>query len=126
MRCPCLSGESYDACCGRLHRGDAAAPTAERLMRSRYSAFALGLPEYLLSTWHPSTRPASLELDPDMQWRRLDILATSRGGMLDSEGTVEYRAHYRSTGERGTLHELSRFSRAGGAWLYVDGAVYPD
>jgi SEC-C motif domain protein len=95
-------------------------------MRSRYSAFALGLPEYLLTTWHPSTRPETLELDPALQWRRLDILAASRGGMLDSEGTVEFRAHFRGAAERGTLHELSRFTRADGAWTYVDGTVYAD
>ena len=90
-------------------------------MRSRYSAFAVGDTAYLLSTWHPRNRPAELELDPDLQWRRLDILATSGGGPLDTEGTVEFRAHYRQDGERGSQHELSRFVRDAGQWLYVDG-----
>ncbi|MFZ2176709.1 MAG: YchJ family metal-binding protein, partial [Rhodococcus sp. (in: high G+C Gram-positive bacteria)] len=58
-RCPCLLGEPYDDCCGRYHRGVTTAPTAERLMRSRFSAFAVLDAEYLLATWHPSTRPAS-------------------------------------------------------------------
>ncbi|MFE4195786.1 YchJ family protein [Paenarthrobacter sp. NPDC056912] len=121
--CPCLSGEQYSDCCGRFHRGDADAPTAEQLMRSRYSAFVVLEPEYLLRTWHPSTRPASMDLDPDMQWRRLDILSTSNGGPLDLDGTVEFAAYYRSDGERGVQRELSRFVREAKRWFYVDGDV---
>ena len=86
-RCPCLSGETYGACCGRYHRGllaggadSVTAPTAEALMRSRYAAFAVGDADYLLATWHPSTRPADLDLDDDVTWRRLDVVATSAGG----------------------------------------------
>jgi SEC-C motif-containing protein len=126
-RCPCLSGDTYGACCGPLHRGERAAPTAETLMRSRYSAFAVGDAGYLLATWHPRTRPSSLELDPDKVWRRLDVLATRAGGPFDDAGEVEFAAFFRdaSTGERGRLHEVSRFVRDGGAWLYVDGDVAP-
>ena len=108
MLCPCGSGLAYAACCGQLHLG-AAAPTPEALMRSRYSAFALGLADYLLSTWHPSTRPASLELD-DTEWRRLQVVEVSGD-------VVEFRASYRG----GLLHERSRFAQEGGRWLYVDG-----
>ncbi|AXJ09168.1 YchJ family protein [Arthrobacter sp. PM3] len=121
--CPCLSGEQYADCCGRFHRGDADAPTAEQLMRSRYSAFVVGDAGYLLRTWHPDTRPADLELDPGMQWRRLDILSTSRGGPLDNEGVVEFAAHYRHDGGRGLQREASRFVREGRRWYYVDGVV---
>jgi SEC-C motif-containing protein len=126
-RCPCLSGDAYGVCCGPLHRGERAAPTAETLMRSRYSAFAVGDAGYLLATWHPRTRPSSLELDPDRVWRRLDVLATRAGGPFDDAGEVEFAAFFRdaSTGERGRLHEVSRFMRDGGAWLYVDGDVAP-
>ncbi len=92
-------------------------------MRSRYSAFVVLEPLYLLRTWHSSTRPASMDLDPDLQWRRLDILGTSNGGPLDSSGTVEFAAHYRSDGERGVQRELSRFVREGKRWYYVDGDV---
>lgn len=128
-RCPCLSGETYGACCGRFHggRGTRApfAPTAEALMRSRYAAFAVGDAEYLLATWHPSTRPADLDLDTDVTWRRLDVLATSAGGPLDQAGVVEFVAHFRSaeSRERGSLHEVSSFVREGGRWFYVDGDV---
>ncbi|MBD7981609.1 YchJ family protein [Oerskovia sp. Sa2CUA9] len=129
-RCPCLSGETYGACCGRFHTGLAGsgpdavrAPTAEALMRSRYAAFAVGDADYLLATWHPSTRPAELDLDDDVTWRRLDVVATSAGGPLDRTGVVEFVAHFRSaeTRERGSLHEVSSFVREGGRWFYVDG-----
>ena len=121
-RCPCLSGNPYAECCGPLHAG-APAPTAERLMRSRFSAFALGLPEYLLRSWHPRTRPESLDLDPEQRWTRLDIVGTRSGGPFDSAGTVTFRAWWRSDIERGTLEETSDFVREGGHWYYVDGVV---
>jgi SEC-C motif-containing protein len=114
MRCPCLSGLTYDECCGKFHAG-AAAPTAEALMRSRFSAFASGNSEYLLETWHPSTRPADLELDTDLRWYGLDILATSKGGPLDSSGTVEFEAFYRG----GSQRENSSFIREQSRWFYV-------
>ncbi|MDQ0828132.1 SEC-C motif-containing protein [Arthrobacter sp. B2I5] len=121
--CVCLSGEPYAECCGRFHSGRALAATAEQLMRSRYSAFVLLDEDYLLRTHHPSTAPAGLDLDPAMQWRRLDILATSGGGPFDTAGTVEFKAYYRHGRERGVLHENSRFVREHGRWLYVDGDI---
>ncbi|WP_411720100.1 YchJ family protein [Mycetocola sp.] len=119
-RCPCLSGETSGQCCAPFHRGQANAPTAERLMRSRYSAFVVGDERYLRSSWHPRTRPASLDLDPDVRWYRLDILSTRNGGLLDEEGIVEFRAFYRSADGRGEQHEVSRFARSGRAWHYLD------
>lgn len=92
-------------------------------MRSRYSAFALLDEAYLLRTHHPSTAPAALDLDPAMEWRRLDIVATGNGGPFDTEGTVEFKAFYRHGKDRGVLHENSRFVREGGPWLYVDGDI---
>jgi SEC-C motif-containing protein len=121
--CACLSGEQYADCCGRFHRGDAEAPTAEQLMRSRYSAFVVGDAAYLLRTWHPDTRPRELELDPAVEWRRLDIVSTGRGGPLDSEGTVEFKAHFRHDGGRGVHHETSRFLRVDRRWYYLDAAL---
>ncbi|MDM7854746.1 YchJ family protein [Cellulomonas alba] len=122
-RCPCGSGDAYDDCCGRYHRGDAAAPTAEALMRSRYSAFAVGDAAYLLSSWHPRTRPATLELDDDVTWRHLDVVRTEHGSPWDTAGTVEFTAHFASPAGRGRLHEVSRFVREGGRWFYVDGVT---
>jgi SEC-C motif domain protein len=118
--CPCGLLVAYGDCCGRYHSG-AAAPTAEALMRSRYCAFVKGDAGYLLRTWHPRTRPATLELDPRMRWTGLEILGTSDGSAFHSAGTVEFRASYRG----GSLHERSRFERVDGAWVYVDGEFLP-
>jgi SEC-C motif-containing protein len=114
--CPCGLPEAYEKCCGRFHAG-AAAPTAEALMRSRYSAFVQRDAGYLLRTWHPRTRPARLDLDPGMRWTGLEVLETRDGTAFHSAGTVTFRASYRG----GTLHERSRFERVDGAWVYVDG-----
>jgi len=90
-------------------------------MRSRFSAFALGLDEYLLVSWHPDTRPAELELDGDLTWRRLQIVDTVAGGVDDQTGVVEFRASYRGPDGAGLLHERSRFARVDGRWVYRDG-----
>ena len=88
-------------------------------MRSRYTAYALGRVEHPLSSWHPTTRPAELTLDPDQRWLHLEILGTTGGRLLDDTGTVEFRAHYRSGGRRGEQQENSRFVREQGRWLYL-------
>ncbi|MBO3083102.1 YchJ family protein [Cellulomonas fengjieae] len=129
-RCPCGTGETYGECCGRYLTDGRRAPTAEALMRSRYTAFATGAGHYLLATWHPSTRPDVLELDEATVWRRLDVLGTDAGGPWDDAGTVEFVAHYRvddgtGDGRPGRLHETSRFVREDGRWLYVDGSIRP-
>jgi SEC-C motif-containing protein len=113
--CPCGLG-AYATCCGPLLAGRAQAPTAERLMRSRYTAFATGDEAYLLASWHSSTRPARVPLEPGRVWLRLEVLATTGGGLLESSGTVEFRAHSRPVH---VLHERSRFVREGGLWRYV-------
>lgn len=90
-------------------------------MRSRYSAFVLGDPAYLLATWHPRTRPADLDLDPDVRWTGLDVLATAAGSPFEAEGTVTFRAHHVVAGRAGAQHERSRFLREQGRWFYLDG-----
>jgi SEC-C motif-containing protein len=115
--CPCGRGLSYGECCGPAHHGEAPA-TAEALMRSRYSAFALDDGDYVLSSWHPSTRPAAVEPDSGLKWVGLDIIETSGGGLFDAEGMVEFRAHYRDHGKRGDMVERSRFVRHDGQWAY--------
>jgi SEC-C motif-containing protein len=94
-------------------------------MRSRYSAFAVGDPAHLLATWHSSTRPRTLELEPGVRWLGLEVLATSGGGLLAAEGTVEFRAHHVVDGVRGAQHENSRFAREDGQWRYLDGVALP-
>jgi len=91
-------------------------------MRSRFAAFVVGDQAYLLASWHPDTRPATLEPDQSITWTHLEIL-TASGGPFEREGTVHFRAHYRRDGERGVLEEHSTFVRDGGRWLYLDGVV---
>lgn len=122
-RCPCGTGLPYDECCGRLHGGEAHAATAEQLMRSRYSAFVLGDTGWLLATWHPDTRPASVQLDPRVRWTGLEVLATTGGTLFADTGTVEFRAHRVRDGVPGSQHEDSVFLREGGLWLYRHGTA---
>ncbi|MFF9774743.1 YchJ family protein [Streptomyces sp. NPDC013978] len=120
--CPCGLPEAYEACCGRYHSGSAAAPTAEALMRSRYSAFVMRDEGYLLRSWHPRTRPAEVAFDATMRWTGLEILDTRDGTSFHTTGTVTFRASFRG----GSLHERSRFERVDGAWVYVDGEFLAD
>lgn len=119
QRCPCGTGDPLVACCGRYLDGEAA-PTAERLMRSRYTAFALGDMDHLVATWHRSTRPIALRDDPATRWTGLDVLGHTGGGLFDAEGTVHFRAHFRAGGDDDVLEENSRFVREDGRWLYVE------
>lgn len=124
-RCPCGSGDTYAACCGPLHAGRGSgrvtAQTPEQLMRSRYSAFAVGHDVYLLATWHPSTRPATLTLDDRFAWRRLEVLEAHQDG---DRGVVAFVAHYWDTEhrQRGEQAERSTFVREDGQWFYVAAA----
>lgn len=124
-RCPCGSGDAYGACCGRFHRGEADAPTAEALMRSRYTAFVLRDTGYLSRTWHASTRPDAeeLQLDEQQRWVRLDVLETTGGGPFDDEGVVLFEARWRRGPERGVLRERSTFVREQRRWSYLDGEL---
>ena len=92
-------------------------------MRSRYTAFVRGDTEHLMRTWHPDTRPASLDLDPEVRWTGLEVLDRVGGGLFDAEGVVEFRAHHRHDGRSGVQHERSRFVRQTGRWVYRDGVV---
>ena len=87
-------------------------------MRSRFSAFALDLSDYVPATWHPDTRPADLESDPGLRWVRLEVLESTGGGVFDAQGFVDFRAHYRDGGSPGVLTERSRFVRHDGRWVY--------
>ncbi len=119
--CPCGSGTAYPACCGRYLGGEAQAPTAELLMRSRYTAFARGDSGYLLETWHPATRPSRVRIDPAQRWIGLRIVARELGGEKDDTGTVEFVARYKVAGRGHRLQESSRFERINGRWYYLDG-----
>ena len=90
-------------------------------MRSRYTAYATGRADYVFRTWHPRTRPADVTLPDGLRWTGLEILRSAAGGPSDDTGTVEFRAHHEEPGGRGVLHEVSRFERRAGRWVYVDG-----
>ena len=122
--CPCGSGDRYDGCCAPALR-ETPAPTAERLMRSRYTAFFVGDERYLAATWHPGTRPDELSLDPAQRWTGLEIVDVEAGGGDDTRGVVEFRAAWRRGTEHGVLHERSRFVRRSGRWWYLDGRIDP-
>jgi SEC-C motif-containing protein len=128
MSVPCPCGRatpkgqvlSLAECCGPLHAGQAA-PDAERLMRSRYSAFFLGDVPYLLGTWHRSQRPAELTLETGGKWLGLEIKQHLVTGADTAE--VEFVARFRVGGKAVRQHERSRFVREAGRWFYVDGDV---
>lgn len=123
--CPCGRGRPYGQCCGPLHAG-APAADAEALMRSRYCAYVLGDAAYVLASWHPDTRPETLDLEDtaSTRWLGLDV---KRHTPLDAEhATVEFVARYRvGGGPAFRLHEISRFVREDGRWYYVDGILPP-
>lgn len=117
--CPCGSGAPLVACCGRFLEGKADAPDAERLMRSRYSAFVGERGDYLLATWHPSRRPPAIDFDAGAKWLGLEVRRHQSTGPDSAE--VEFVARWRVGGRAVRLHECSRFVREGGRWYYVDG-----
>src|SRR3989338_1791125 len=120
--CPCGAAD-YATCCGRYH-GGASAPDAESLMRSRYSAYVLGLEAYLLATWHHTTRPAALDLAADnAKWLGLEVKKHTPESA--DRATVEFVARYKISGRAHRLHEISRFTREEGRGFYVDGE-FPD
>src|SRR5512142_998403 len=119
--CPCGSGKPYAACCGRFVEGNEPAPNAEALMRSRYTAYTLLREDYLLATWHPSTRPPALGLagEAPTKWLGLEV---KRHEQQDADhAIVEFVARYKVHGRAHRLHEVSRFVREAERWFYVDG-----
>lgn len=122
--CPCDSALPYARCCGRWHAGPEhlQAPTAEALMRSRYSAYVLDQRDYLLATWHPSQRPPTIAPpEPGLRWLGLEV---RRHEVQDeAHATVEFVARSKLGGRAMRLHERSRFVREGGCWFYLDGDI---
>jgi SEC-C motif-containing protein len=121
--CPCGSNQPYAECCARYIEGGTPAPTAEALMRSRYTAYTQLKEDYLLASWHPSTRPAALGLadEAPTKWIGLEV---KRHEQQDGEhAIVEFVARYKVNGRAHRLHEVSRFVQEAGRWFYVDGDI---
>ena len=121
--CLCGSGTNFNQCCGPLLRRQQLPETAEQLMRSRYVAFAKRNAEYLRYSWHPDHVPPSIGNLPSEGWEPLVVVSVLAGGPDDDTGTVEFRSGY-SHGDHGhDIHEISRFGRHEGRWVYLDGVV---
>lgn len=119
--CACGSDKAYADCCGRYLDNDETPETAEELMRSRYTAYTLNHENYLLASWHRSTRPAALELTDQLHRKWLG-LAVKRHEQTSSDcAVVEFVARYKIAGRAHRLHEISRFVFEEGRWFYVDG-----
>ncbi len=129
-RAPCPCGNTtaegrplaFADCCGRWL--EQPAPDAEGLMRSRYSAFVRGDAAYLQATWHPSTRPATLELEPGIRWLGLQVRSHQATGADRAEVEFVARSRPAASGPAQRLHERSRFVREGGRWYYVNGDLF--
>lgn len=121
--CPCGSNKKFADCCSRYLENIGVAHNAEALMRSRYTAYTLLREEYLLATWHASTRPSALALAEEVptKWMALEI---KRHEQQDADhAIVEFVARYKVNGRAHRLHEVSRFVRENGKWFYVDGEL---
>lgn len=126
--CPCRSGKPLDTCCGPFLSGAALPPTAEALMRSRYSAFATGNIDYLHDTLLPETRDdfSREEIEAwsaNSEWTGLEIRGTEAGGEDDDEGVVEFVARFTVKGKAQGHHETSSFVRRDGRWFYLEGVL---
>ena len=128
--CPCGSGLELDACCGPHLEGKTSAPTAEALMRARYSAHVLKNYQYLVDTTHPKFREGSTAEEIErwssrLQWDGLEIVHVTEGGEADLTGEVQFSAHYSVNGMPQELREDATFRKEDGVWYYVDGYVHP-
>lgn len=130
MNCPCGNSQPYEKCCGPFLSGKSLPDTAEKLMRSRYTAYTRANIEYLRETLSPEGRkdfdPAGTkEWAEGAKWLRLKIESTEKGGPSDTTGIVEFTATYERDGEAVDHHETSRFKKAkDGAWYFVDGDAH--
>jgi SEC-C motif-containing protein len=130
-RCACQSGKEYAACCAPYIEGKQAAPTAEALMRSRYTAYTTANIDYIEKTTAPEglsdfDRDGSERWAKDAEWKGLEIVSTTKGQSGDEEGTVEFIAKYKLEDQDVAHHELSTFRKDGKTWLFIDGKILRD
>ena len=123
--CPCGSGQNYALCCSRFIEGDDIPETPEQLMRSRYTAYTMENDEYLLVTWHSSTRPLSLAAENELpvKWVELNVISAANVNKDDTSAVVEFTARYKLNGKAEQMHEVSEFVREAGHWFYLSGQV---
>lgn len=120
--CPCASGKLFDKCCGEVIKDHRLTLSAERLMRSRYVAYVIKAENYLLATWHPSTRPKKIDFEAQpVRWLGLEIHTTDLGEDTDSKGSVDFTAAYYENGQVCKLREKSHFVKEDSFWYYLNG-----
>lgn len=124
MNCPCGSNKPYANCCELAHKSLSAVTTAEQLMRSRYTAFVMAKGDYLMESHHSSTRPikekkAIEDWAKSVNWIRLEVLDSKKGGVKDQNGTVTFNAYYFEKGKVEVIHEKSAFIKEKGLWMYL-------
>jgi len=124
--CPCGSSKSYNECCGLIISGKKEATTCVELMRSRYAAFTVANIDYLMQSYHSSTRPLKQHKSiqkwtESVHWMGLVILSAIAGESNDDIGFVEFRALYVEAGKMQQIHEKSLFKRENQKWVYVSG-----
>jgi len=121
--CHCGQDIPFNDCCRRIHDDISLANTAESLMRARFSAYSLDNLDFINQSWHSSTRPSHVEPNEEgFSWSGLEIIDT-QGGLEDEQAEVEFVASYTLNGNKGKLHERSRFTRENGQWRYLDGKL---
>ena len=126
--CPCGSGLAYSACCEPIIKGKKAAETAEALMRSRFSAYAVGAIDHLGASLQAADRKqfdaaSAKEWAGSAEWNRLEVVSAERGAPEDEDGIVEFKAHYTVDGQALVHHERAQFAREQGKWVFVEGRV---
>ncbi len=125
-KCPCGSGLKYSECCEPILKGERPAETAEQMMRARYSAYATGETDYLLTSLHPDQREShdaegTHQWAHNADWQGLEIVDTQNGGVEDDEGQVEFKATFDYQGQKETHHELAHFKKEDAVWYYTEG-----
>lgn len=123
---PCLCGSAlpYSDCCQPFHTGEKIPVTAEALMRSRYTAYALRNGAYLQATWEATKCPERIDFSREnIDWLRLEISETKKGSAKDNKGLVTFKAFYRQNGDEHVMNEISRFTKHNGRWFYLDGVI---
>ncbi|MDR0878598.1 MAG: YchJ family protein [Treponema sp.] len=128
--CPCGSGREYAQCCEPYITGTQKPPTAEALMRSRYSAYVEHAVDYIINTCVRKDRDdidikQTRDWSEKSNWLGLKIISTEKGGPADTEGTVEFEAMYELDGLKDIHHETAKFKKDKDEWLYDDGSIVP-
>lgn len=127
-KCPCNSGNEYEICCDPYLSGKTKPDTAEKLMRSRYSAYVKENIEYVDKTHHPDfgqdfDKEEALKWAQESDWQGLEILKAQDGLAKDESGVVEFRAKYKNAGKDAIHHEVANFKKQQGNWYYTEGSI---